>query len=58
MNVVYKTNIGCSFIQEMVENYCPQGEIHLGLLFTEASKQAVNICIPPSAKECMSIMLY
>ena len=36
MNVVYKTNIDCSFIRGMVENYCTLGKIqpwptiHLG----------------------------
>ena len=36
MNGVYKTNIDCSFIQGMVENYCALGKtqpwptIHLG----------------------------
>ena len=36
MNCVYKTNIDCSFIREMVENYCTLGKIqpwptiHLG----------------------------
>ena len=27
MNGVYKTNIGCSLVHEMVENYCPMGRI-------------------------------
>ena len=37
MNGVYKTNIDCSFIRGMVENYCTLGKtqhwptIHLGL---------------------------
>ena len=27
MNGVYRTNIDCSFIREMVENYCTLGKI-------------------------------
>ena len=45
MNGVYKTNIDCSFIRGMVENYCTLGEIqvhHLGLLFTSALLASVN----------------
>ena len=38
MNGVYKTNIDCSFIREMVENYCSLGKI----LFTSALRASVN----------------
>ena len=36
MNGVCKTNIDCSFIRGMVENYCTLDRIYLSLLFTEA----------------------
>ena len=52
MNGVYKTNIGCSFIREMAENYCTLGKIppwptiHLrDNNFPPFPLWAVNICM-------------
>ena len=50
MNGVYKTNVDCSFIWGMVENYCPLGhghvgEINLGLLFTSARTSALQASV-------------
>ena len=52
-NGVYKTNIGCSFIRGMVENYCTLGKIqpwptiHLGGNdFPPFPAWAVYICVP------------
>ena len=42
MNGVYKTNIDCSFIQGMVENYVPSVKFNLCLLFTSALRASVN----------------
>ena len=42
MNGVYKTNIDCSFIRRMVENYCTLGKFNLSLLFTSALRASVN----------------
>ena len=39
---VYKTNIDCSFIQGMVENYCTVGKIQSGLLLTLALRASAN----------------
>ena len=43
MNVVYKTNIDCSFIRGMVEIVVPSVKFNLGLLFTSALRASVNI---------------
>ena len=51
MNVVYKTNIDCSFIQGMVEKYCTPGKIqpspiiHLGTIIFHHSTHEQSISV-------------
>ena len=39
---MYKTNIDCSFIRGIIENYCTLVKFNLGLLFTSALRASVN----------------